>query len=67
MDQNSRPTQRDAHLDAARRFGERAKACAQWRRSGLRIELLRPGTALPGPGEVRQSPGTATRDSRSHA
>jgi hypothetical protein len=66
MEQNSPPTQRDAHLDAARRFGERAKACAQWRRGGHRVELMRSG-ARSGTGESRSPAGAGKRDSRSHA
>lgn len=33
MQHDARSTPRDAQLEAARRFSERAKASAQWRRS----------------------------------
>ncbi len=68
MEHDSRSTPRDAHLEAARRFGERAKASAQWRRNAHRVEALRPAGARPAAAEHRPPTGGGKRgDSRSHA
>ena len=69
MQHQPRSFTHDAHLEAARRFGERAKASAQWRRGEQRVEVSR-GGARPGSGaEPRSTPvgGGKRGDARSHA
>lgn len=60
MQHDARSTPRDAQFEAARRFSERAKASAQWRRSA------HPGAAQRPPG-VRAASSGKRGENRSHA